>query len=60
MQVSLVSHLGISQKIEKGLEVGNAQPVDIMADDAGHENNYAANGEPGVVFMIMQQMVNRV
>ena len=58
VQVSRVSHLGISQKIEKGLEVGNAQPVDIMADDAGHENNYAANGELGVVFTVSAQEDN--
>jgi len=55
VQVSLVSHLGFSQKIEKGLEVGNALPIEAMADNEGHENDYAANGEPGVVFTVNTQ-----
>jgi len=33
-------------------EVGNALPIEVMADNEGHENDYAANGEPGVVFTV--------
>ena len=36
VQVSLVSHLGLSQKVEKGLEVGNALPVEVVADNGDH------------------------
>ena len=30
VQVSLVNHLGITQKLEKGTEVGRAQPVEVI------------------------------
>ena len=32
VQVSLVNHLGITQKLEKGMEVGKAQPVEVIRE----------------------------
>ena len=33
VHVSLVSHLRLSQKVEKGLEVGNTTPVEVVANN---------------------------
>ena len=32
VQVCLVNHLGITQRIEKGLEVGKVQPVEVISE----------------------------
>ena len=32
VQVCLVNHLGITQRLEKGLEVGKAQPVEVISE----------------------------
>ena len=32
VQVSFVNHLGITQKLEKGMEVGRAQPVEVIRE----------------------------
>ena len=32
VQVCLVNRLGITQRLEKGLEVGKAQPVEVISE----------------------------
>ena len=32
VQVSLVNHLGITQKLKKGMEIGRAQPVEVIRE----------------------------
>ena len=39
VQVSLVNHLGITQKLEKGTEVGRAQPVEVINKADKEVNN---------------------
>ena len=50
VQVSLVNHLGITQKLEKGMEVGRAQPVEVIREMDEEVNNcFSEEGMTSVV-----------
>ena len=44
VRVSLVNHLGITQKLEKGTEVGRAQPVEVIHKADKEVNNCFSEG----------------
>ena len=44
VQVSLVNHLGITQKLDKGTEVGRAQPVEVINKADKEVNNCFSEG----------------
>ena len=47
-----MSHLALSQKVEKGLEIGNALPVEVVADNGDYVGDDSMDDKSGTVFIV--------
>jgi len=52
VHVSLVSHLRLSQKVEKGLEVGNTTPVEVVANNNDYIGDDPVDDKSSAAFVM--------